>query len=179
LSDKYFCNFSLFQSMPDSWAIDQIFPIMPLQRLDEKPNRAATLQDITCDSDGKIDNFISTRNFSYYLPVHGIKPKESYYLGVFLVGAYQEILGDLHNLFGDTNAVHVSVTDTGYEIDQIIDGETVAEVLDYVQYNAKKLVRTVETWVTSAVKSEIITAEEGKEFLSTYRSGLYGYTYLE
>jgi len=179
LSDKYFCNFSLFQSMPDSWAIDQIFPIMPLQRLDEKPTRAATLQDITCDSDGKIDNFISTRNFSYYLPVHTIKPRESYYLGVFLVGAYQEILGDLHNLFGDTNAVHVSVTDDGYKIDQIIYGETVAEVLDYVQYSAKKLVRTVETWVTSAVKSEIITAEEGKEFLSTYRSGLYGYTYLE
>lgn len=179
LSDKYFCNFSLFQSMPDSWAIDQIFPIMPLQRLDEKPTRAATLQDITCDSDGKIDNFISTRNFSYYLPVHSIKQRESYYLGVFLVGAYQEILGDLHNLFGDTNAVHVSVTENGYKIDQIIDGETVAEVLDYVQYNAKKLVRTVETWVTSAVKSDIITAEEGKEFLSTYRSGLYGYTYLE
>lgn len=179
LSDKYFCNFSLFQSMPDSWAIDQIFPIVPLQRLDEKPVRAATIQDITCDSDGKIDNFISTRNFSYYLPVHALKPKETYYLGVFLVGAYQEILGDLHNLFGDTNAVHVSVNDTGYEIDQIIDGETVAEVLEYVQYNAKKLVRTVETWVTSAVKSGIITAEEGKEFLSTYRSGLYGYTYLE
>jgi arginine decarboxylase len=179
LSDKYFCNFSLFQSMPDSWAIDQIFPIVPLQRLDEKPVRSATIQDITCDSDGKIDNFISTRNFSYYLPVHSIKTKEPYYLGVFLVGAYQEILGDLHNLFGDTNAVHVSVTDNGYSIDQIIDGETVAEVLDYVQYNAKKLVRTVETWVTSAVKSGIITAEEGKEFLSTYRSGLYGYTYLE
>jgi arginine decarboxylase len=179
LSDKYFCNFSLFQSMPDSWAIDQIFPIVPLQRLDEKPSRAATLQDITCDSDGKIDNFISTRNFSYYLPVHSIKQKEPYYLGVFLVGAYQEILGDLHNLFGDTNAVHVSVNDDGYSIDQIIDGETVAEVLEYVQYNPKKLVRTVETWVTSAVKSGIITAEEGKEFLSTYRSGLYGYTYLE
>ncbi len=179
LSDKYFCNFSLFQSMPDSWAIDQIFPIVPLQRLDEKPVRAATLQDITCDSDGKIDNFISTRNFSYYLPVHPIKPKESYYVGVFLVGAYQEILGDLHNLFGDTNAVHVSVNDDGYEIDQVIDGETVAEVLEYVQYNPKKLVRTVETWVTSAVKGGIISAEEGKEFLSTYRSGLYGYTYLE
>lgn len=179
LSDKYFCNFSLFQSMPDSWAIDQIFPIVPLQRLDEKPVRAATLQDITCDSDGKIDNFISTRNFSYYLPVHPIRPKESYYIGVFLVGAYQEILGDLHNLFGDTNAVHVSVNDDGYKIDQVIDGETVAEVLEYVQYNPKKLVRTVETWVTSAVKGGIITAEEGKEFLSTYRSGLYGYTYLE
>ncbi len=179
LSDKYFCNFSLFQSLPDSWAIDQIFPIIPIQRLDEKPDRSATLQDITCDSDGKIDNFISTRNLSYYLPVHSLKPKEPYYIGVFLVGAYQEILGDLHNLFGDTNAVHVSVDDTGYSIDQIIDGETVAEVLEYVQYNPKKLVRTVETWVTSSVKSGIITAEEGKEFLSNYRSGLYGYTYLE
>ena len=179
LSDKYFCNFSLFQSLPDSWAIDQIFPIIPIQRLDEKPDRSATLQDITCDSDGKIDNFISTRNFSYYLPVHSLKAKDPYYIGVFLVGAYQEILGDLHNLFGDTNAVHISVNDKGYSIDQIIDGETVAEVLDYVQYNAKKLVRTVETWVTSSVKSGIITAEEGKEFLSNYRSGLYGYTYLE
>lgn len=179
LSDKYFCNFSLFQSLPDSWAIDQIFPIIPIQRLDEKPDRAATLQDITCDSDGKIDNFISTRNFSYFLPVHTLKSKEPYYIGVFLVGAYQEILGDLHNLFGDTNAVHVSVDEKGYSIDQIIDGETVAEVLDYVQYNPKKMVRTVETWVTSSVKSGIITTDEGKEFLSNYRSGLYGYTYLE
>jgi len=179
LSDKYFCNFSLFQSLPDSWAIDQIFPIMPIQRLDEKPERAATLQDITCDSDGKIDNFIATRNFSYFLPVHSIKPKDTYYIGVFLVGAYQEILGDLHNLFGDTNAVHVTVDDEGYSIDQIIDGETVAEVLEYVQYSPKKMVRTVETWVTTSVKSGIITAAEGKEFLSNYRSGLYGYTYLE
>lgn len=179
LSDKYFCNFSLFQSLPDSWAVDQIFPIIPIHRLDEKPDRSATLQDITCDSDGKIDNFISTRNLSHYLPVHSLQARDPYYIGVFLVGAYQEILGDLHNLFGDTNAVHVSVDSKGYSIDQIIDGETVAEVLDYVQYNPKKMVRTVETWVTSSVKSEIITAEEGKEFLSNYRSGLYGYTYLE
>lgn len=179
LSDKYFCNFSLFQSLPDSWAVDQIFPIIPIHRLDEKPDRSATLQDITCDSDGKIDNFISTRNLSHYLPVHSLNSREPYYIGVFLVGAYQEILGDLHNLFGDTNAVHVSVDSKGYSIDQIIDGETVAEVLDYVQYNPKKMVRTVETWVTSSVKSGIITAEEGKEFLSNYRSGLYGYTYLE
>ncbi len=179
LSDKYFCNFSLFQSLPDSWAIDQIFPIIPIHRLDEKPDRSATIQDITCDSDGKIDNFISTKNFSYYLPVHKLKAKESYYLGVFLVGAYQEILGDLHNLFGDTNAVHVTVDKKGHSIDQIIDGETVAEVLDYVQYNHKKMVRSVETWVTSSVKSGKISATEGKEFLSNYRSGLYGYTYLE
>jgi len=179
LSDKYFCNFSLFQSLPDSWAIDQIFPIMPIQRLDEKPERSATLHDITCDSDGKIDNFISTRNVSYYLPVHSLKPKESYYIGVFLVGAYQEILGDLHNLFGDTNAVHITVNNKGYEIDQVIGGESVAEVLEYVQYNPKKMVRTVKTWVALSVKKGIISAKEGKEFLSNYRSGLYGYTYLE
>ena len=178
LPDKYFCNFSLFQSLPDSWAIDQIFPIMPISRLDEKPERTATIQDITCDSDGKIDNFISTRNFNYHLPVHSLT-KDPYYIGVFLVGAYQEILGDLHNLFGDTNAVHVSVYKDHYEIDQVIDGETVAEVLDYVQFNPKKMVRSVETWVTTSMKSGIITPEAGREFLSNYRSGLYGYTYLE
>jgi len=179
LPDKYFCNFSLFQSLPDSWAIDQVFPIMPIHRLDERPSRTATLQDVTCDSDGKIVNFISTKNYSYYLPVHPFRSKDSYYIGVFLVGAYQEILGDLHNLFGDTNAVHVSVGEKEYSIDQIIDGETVAEVLDYVQYNPKKMVRTLETWVTSSVKAGKITVEEGKEFLSNYRSGLYGYCYLE
>lgn len=179
LADKYFCNFSLFQSLPDSWAIDQVFPILPIHRLNEKPDRIATIQDITCDSDGKIDHFISTRNFSPYLSVHEYSPNQPYFIGVFLVGAYQEILGDLHNLFGDTNAVHVVVDDEKYHIKQIIDGETVAEVLDYVQYNAKKLVRTVETWVTGAVKAGKISTEEGKEFLSNYRSGLYGYTYLE
>jgi arginine decarboxylase len=179
LADKYFCNFSLFQSLPDSWAIDQVFPIMPIHRLNEKPDRIATLQDITCDSDGKIDRFISTTNYSYYMHLHEFDPSEPYYIGVFLVGAYQEILGDLHNLFGDTNAVHITVDEDGYQIKQVIDGETVAEVLDYVGYNSKKLVRTVETWVTGAVKSGKITTEEGKEFLSNYRSGLYGYTYLE
>ncbi|HOM05246.1 MAG TPA: biosynthetic arginine decarboxylase, partial [Candidatus Kapabacteria bacterium] len=153
LADKYFCNFSLFQSLPDSWAIDQVFPIMPIHRLGEKPDRIATLQDITCDSDGKIDRFISTNNYSYYMHLHDFNPNEPYYIGVFLVGAYQEILGDLHNLFGDTNAVHIILDDDGYQIKQVIDGETVAEVLDYVGYNAKKLVRTVETWVTGAVKS--------------------------
>ncbi len=179
LADKYFCNFSLFQSLPDLWAIDQIFPIMPIQRLNERPNRVATLQDITCDSDGKIANFISTRGVSHTLPVHSIKAKDTYYIGVFLVGAYQEILGDMHNLFGDTNAVHVSVDEKGYSIDQLIDGETIAEVLEYVQYNPKKLVRTLESWVTKSVKQGKISMEEGKEFLANYRSGLYGYTYLE
>jgi arginine decarboxylase len=179
LPDKYFCNFSLFQSLPDSWAIDQVFPIIPISRLDEKPNRTCTIQDITCDSDGKIANFISNHGTATSLPVHAVKQGETYYLAVFLVGAYQEILGDMHNLFGDTNAVHISVYKDRYEIDQVIDGETVAEVLDYVQFNPKKLVRNVETWVTASMKAGTITPEEGREFLSNYRSGLYGYTYLE
>lgn len=179
LPDKYFCNFSLFQSLPDSWSIDQLFPIMPISRLDERPDRTATIQDITCDSDGKINNFISSHGANSHLAVHALNNKEPYYIGVFLVGAYQEILGDMHNLFGDTNAVHVSVYKDRYEIDQVIDGETVAEVLDYVQFSPKKLVRSVETWVTSSMKAGIITPEEGREFLSNYRSGLYGYTYLE
>lgn len=179
LPDKYFCNFSLFQSLPDSWAIDQIFPVMPLDRLDEKPNRYATLQDITCDSDGKIDNFISTRNNSYHLPVHSLKEKTPYYIGVFLVGAYQEILGDLHNLFGDTNAVHIKVKDNTYEIDKIIEGETIADVLDYVQFDPKRMARSIEVWVNRSIKQSIITPDEGREFISNYRSGLYSYTYLE
>ena len=179
LADKYFCNFSLFQSLSDSWAIDQVFPIMPIQRLNERPTRNATIQDITCDSDGKIANFVTNRHNSHSLPVHALKRNEAYYLGVFLVGAYQEILGDMHNLFGDTTAVHISVKDGHYHIDQIIDGETVEEVLEYVQYNPKKLVRQLEIWVTKSVKEGKISLEEGKEFLSTYRSGLYGYTYLE
>ena len=179
LADKYFCNFSLFQSLPDSWAIDQLFPVMPIQRLNERPSRNATLQDITCDSDGKISNFDAMGRSSPVLPIHALKKNEPYYLGVFLVGAYQEILGDMHNLFGDTNAVHVSVKDGSYHIDQIFDGETVEEVLEYVQYNPKKLVRQLEIWVTKSVKQGKISLEEGKEFLSNYRSGLYGYTYLE
>lgn len=179
LPDKYFCNFSLFQSLPDSWAIDQVFPIMPIQRLDQKPDRTSTIQDITCDSDGKIAHFITQNEISPALPVHSLKNGQKYYLGVFLVGAYQEILGDMHNLFGDTNAVHINVYKDHYEIDRIIDGETVAEVLDYVQFSPKKLVRNVEAWVTASIKEGRITPEEGRNFVSTYRSGLYGYTYLE
>ena len=179
IPDKYFCNFSLFQSLPDAWAVDQIFPIIPLSRLDEKPTRTCTIQDMTCDSDGKIANFITSNGNSGALPVHTVRPGEPYYLGVFLVGAYQEILGDMHNLFGDTNAVHIDVYKDHYEIDQIIAGETVDEVLDYVQYNPKKLVRNVESWVTASMKAGRITPEEGRDFVSTYRAGLFGYTYLE
>lgn len=180
MADKYFCNFSLFQSLPDSWGIDQLFPIMPIERLDEKPTRSATLQDITCDSDGKISTFVNGMQQTSYLPLHPVKPGEHYYIGVFLVGAYQEIMGNMHNLFGDTNAVHISIDDNGdYEIEQVIDGETVADVLEYVQYEPKKLVRGLEIWVSKAVKDGKITETEGKEFISNYRSGLYGYTYLE
>jgi arginine decarboxylase len=178
LAQKYFCNFSVFQSLPDSWAIDQIFPILPIQRLNEKPTVNATIQDITCDSDGKISSFIGLGENSTSLPVHTLKKDEKYYLGVFLIGAYQEILGDLHNLFGDANIAHIEFENGNYEITNVIDGETVSDVLGYVQYDPKKLVRRIDSWVTHAVKSGKITTAEGKEFLANYRSGLYGYTYL-
>lgn len=179
MADKYFCNFSLFQSLPDSWGIDQLFPIMPIERLDEKPCISATLQDITCDSDGKISAYVNYNQQTSYIPLHAFKEGDHYYIGVFLVGAYQEILGNMHNLFGDTNAVHITVDEDGYSIDKTIDGETVADVLEYVQYDPKRLVRRLEAWVSKAVKEGRITTEEGKEFISNYRSGLYGYTYLE
>ncbi len=179
LAEKYFGNFSLFQSLPDSWAIDQIFPVMPIQRLDEEPTVDTTLQDITCDSDGKIDHFVRGGEVTRTLPLHPLKSGDSYYLAVYLVGAYQEILGDLHNLFGDTNAVHIVCHKDGYEIEKIIDGESVADVLDYVNFSDKALVRTMENWVTGCVKDGKISLQEGKEFLNIYRSGLYGYTYLE
>lgn len=179
LPEKYFCNFSLFQSLPDSWAIDQVFPVMPISRLNEQPSCLATIQDITCDSDGKIANFTSHTGISHSLPVHKLQAGERYYIGVFLVGAYQEILGDMHNLFGDTNAVHINVYKDHYEIEQVIDGETVDEVLEYVQFSPKQLVRNVESWVSESIRMGKITSEEGNEFVRNYRSGLYGYTYLE
>ena len=179
MADKYFCNFSLFQSMPDSWGIDQLFPIMPISRLNEQPTRSATLQDITCDSDGKITAYVNGGQQTNYIPLHPVRLSDHYYIGVFLVGAYQEILGNMHNLFGDTNAVHISVDENGYNIEQVIDGETVADVLEYVQYNPKKLVRRLEIWVSKAIKDGKITETEGKEFINNYRAGLYGYTYLE
>ncbi|MGN0086838.1 MAG: biosynthetic arginine decarboxylase [Alloprevotella sp.] len=179
MAEKYFCNFSLFQSMPDSWAIDQLFPIMPIARLAEKPTCSTTLQDITCDSDGKISAYVNHNQQTSYLPLHAIKEGEHYYIGVFLVGAYQEILGNMHNLFGDTNAVHITVDNAGYHIEKTIDGETVADVLEYVQYDPKQLVRRLESWVGRAITEGRITHEEGKEFISNYRAGLYGYTYLE
>jgi len=179
LAEKYFGNFSLFQSLPDAWAIDQIFPIMPIQRLNEEPTVNVTIQDITCDSDGKIELFVSKSEISRTLPLHPLKENEPYYLGVYLVGAYQEILGDLHNLFGDTNVVHIGCKKDSYEIEKIIAGESVSDVLEYVNFSDKVLVRTMENWVKDAIQDGKISKQEGREFLSIYRSGLYGYTYLE
>jgi len=180
LSDTYFCNFSVFQSMPDSWAIKQLFPLMPIHRLTEAPTRRAVLGDITCDSDGKIDQFIDLRDVQTTLPLHPYDGEEPYYLGGFLLGAYQEILGDLHNLFGDTNAVHVSMEEDGTpSIDSVVKGDTVTEVLNYVQYSAEKLMDRMRKDVERAVRQEKITALEAKQFLKFYENGLEGYTYLE
>ncbi|RLS26413.1 MAG: biosynthetic arginine decarboxylase [Planctomycetota bacterium] len=179
LSDTYFCNFSVFQSMPDSWAIKQLFPIMPIHRLTENPTRKAVLGDITCDSDGKIDQFIDLRDVRNTLQLHEFTG-QPYYLGAFLLGAYQEILGDLHNLFGDTNAVHVSLDENNHlNIDEVIKGDTVREVLAYVQYKADELTDRIRKDVEKAVKLGTISIAESREFLDFYQSGLEGYTYLE
>jgi arginine decarboxylase len=180
LSDTYFCNFSVFQSMPDSWAIDQLFPIMPIHRLNEPPTRRAVLGDITCDSDGKVDQFIDLRDVRSTLELHPYDGSEPYYIGGFLLGAYQEILGDLHNLLGDTNAVHVSMEEDGTpSIDSVVKGDTVTEVLNYVQYSAEKLMDRMRKDVERAVRHGRITATEAKHFLKFYEAGLEGYTYLE
>ncbi len=179
LSDTYFCNFSIFQSMPDSWAVNQLFPIMPIHRLNESPTRPAVLGDITCDSDGKVDQFIDLRDVRNTLDLHGVNG-EPYYLGAFLLGAYQEILGDLHNLFGDTNAVHVSFDEGGeINVDTVIKGDTVREVLHYVQYSADELAARMRKDVERAVRAGKISLEESRQLLRFYESGLEGYTYLE
>ncbi|MBX3403191.1 MAG: biosynthetic arginine decarboxylase [Phycisphaeraceae bacterium] len=194
LSDIYFCNFSLFQSMPDSWAIDQLFPICPIHRLDEEPTRRGIMADITCDSDGKVDNFVDKRLEKKALELHELKAGEPYYLGVFLLGAYQEILGDLHNLLGDTHAVHVSYRAPGpgenghgangaapetWSIDEVIEGDTVKEVLSYVQYDDEDMRRAMRREVERSIKANRLTPAEGKSFLAFYERGLDGYTYLE
>ncbi len=180
MSDTYFCNFSVFQSMPDSWAIKQLFPIMPIHRLNEPPTRRAVLGDITCDSDGKIDQFIDLRDVRNTLQLHPLREGEPYYLGAFLLGAYQEILGDLHNLFGDTNAVHVSIDEDGeYTIDDVIKGDTVREVLAYVQYNGEKLTELLRKDVERAVRAGKLSLGEARKLIQFYESGLDGYTYLE
>jgi len=179
LSDTYFCNFSIFQSMPDSWAIDQLFPIMPIHRLDEEPTCRGILADITCDSDGKVDHFIDRRDVKSVLELHDYKGQD-YCVAAFLVGAYQEILGDLHNLLGDTNAVHVTVDDDGHcNIDEVIEGDTVREVLQYVQFSADELLRSMRKTVEKALKDGKLSLDESRVLLKFYESGLEGYTYLE
>jgi arginine decarboxylase len=177
LVDRYFCNFSLFQSLPDSWAIDQLFPIMPIHRLEEEPTRRGSIQDVTCDSDGKIDRFVGDKSGNPSLELHEFRDGEPYMLGVFLTGAYQEILGDLHNLFGDTNAVHIRLAQNGgYEVTDLVHGDTVTEVLNYVQFRASDLLQTFRRKVASA---KHISRQEANTFIADYVAGLEGYTYLE
>ena len=179
LSDTYFCNFSMFQSLPDIWAIDQLFPIMPIHRLNEEPTRRAVLADITCDSDGKIDHFIDRRDVKPVLELHPVNGQD-YYLGIFLIGAYQEILGDLHNLFGNTNTVHVSLAaGGGYQIEHVVTGDTVTDVLKYVSYQREELVARVRRFAELAVRASRMSLEETRSMLRMYEEGLAGYTYLE
>jgi arginine decarboxylase len=180
LSDTYFCNFSVFQSLPDSWAVDQLFPIVPIHRLNEEPSRRAVLADITCDSDGKLDRFIDLHDVKSVLELHPFEHGKDYHIGIFLVGAYQEILGDLHNLFGDTNTVHVALEDGGgYRIEHVYTGDTVTDALKYVAYTKEDLVARVRRFAEQALKAKRMTLEESRHLLKMYEEGLAGYTYLE
>jgi arginine decarboxylase len=184
LSDTYFCNFSVFQSMPDSWAVGQLFPVLPIHRLQEEPTRKAIMVDMTCDSDGKIGQFIDadvTRGKSKKaaLEVHELNGKDPYYMGVFLVGAYQEILGDLHNLFGDTDAVHITITNAGYTVDHVVEGDTVTEVLSYVQYHRPELIESIRRATEESITKGTISKNEARVLMRHYEEGLSGYTYLE
>ncbi len=179
LTDTFFCNFSVFQSMPDSWAIDQLFPIMPIHRLKEEPTRKAIIADLTCDSDGEVSRFIDLKDVKEYLMCHLPKDEQPYYMGVFLIGAYQEILGDLHNLFGDTNAVHVSVDEDGnVEFTDVVKGDTVREVLEYVEYDCDDLVNSFRVALEKAIRDKTITPEQYGKFQRRFRDALDGYTYL-
>ena len=179
LADVYYGNFSVFQSLPDVWAIEQLFPVMPVHRLNEAPTRQATISDITCDSDGKIDKFIDLHDVKEMLPVHELNGEE-YYMGVFLVGAYQETLGDLHNLFGDTNVVSLRLGEHGsLEFAQEIDGDTVADVLSYVEHNPQAMLDRVRQTAEQAVRAGRITPEERRQIVDAYETGLRGYTYFE
>jgi arginine decarboxylase len=178
LADTYYGNFSVFQSAPDHWAVKQLFPVMPIHRLDEEPTRRGVFADLTCDSDGKIDQFINPREPKDLIELHSWTGAP-YYIGVFLVGAYQEILGDLHNLFGDTNAVHVKLDDEGgYTVDHIVEGDTVEDVLAYVQYERRPLIEKVRQIIEGALRNNDISLEESARLLERYEQGLKGYTYL-
>lgn len=180
LYDIYYCNFSLFQSLPDVWAIDQVFPLMPIHRLNEAPTRPAIISDITCDCDGKIDNFADFEHDRSRLMLHEFSELEEYYLGVFLVGAYQETLGDLHNLFGDANVVSVNVHEDGsYEVSEELEGDSVSDVLKYVEYDIKAMKVRLKQIAEDSIKQGFITAKERKTILDSFEEGLRGYTYYE
>ena len=182
ISDTYFCNFSMFQSLPDSWAVDQLFPIVPIHRLNEQPTRRAVLADITCDSDGKIDAFIDLHDVKHVLELHPLAKDQEYYIGIFLVGAYQEILGDLHNLFGDTNTVHIAPDEKnggGYRVQTVVTGDTVTDVLKYVSYDRDDLVARVRRHAEDAVRAKRMSLDESRLLLKMFEEGLAGYTYLE
>lgn len=181
LSDTYFCNFSVFQSLPDSWAVGQMFPVVPIHKLNQKPDREVTLVDLTCDSDGKIASFIDmeTGEPRNTLSLHSYNPNKPYFLGVFLVGAYQEILGDLHNLFGDTDAVHITITENGYSVSDVVEGDTVGEVLSYVQYNLEKLTGKIRKAAEHSIIEGRMSKIEARTLMRYYQDGLSGYTYLE
>jgi arginine decarboxylase len=178
MASIYYINLSVFQSAPDSWAIDQLFPIMPIHRLDEEPTKRGTLADLTCDSDGKIDQFIDLRDVKSVLELHPLKPDEPYYLGMFLSGAYQEIMGNLHNLFGDTNAVHITLTPKGYQIDHVVKGDTMTEVLGYVQYDSEDLVESIRQQTELALQDKRISLQDSQLLLQNYERSLSRYTYL-
>ena len=180
ISDIYYCNFSVFQSIPDSWAIDQLFPIMPIHRLLESPGRSAVIADITCDCDGKIDRFIDLHDVKRTLPLHDLKADQDYYLGIFLVGAYQETLGDLHNLFGDTNVVSVRVNpDSSFDLVKEIHGDSVADVLSYVEFDPKRMITRFRQTAEAAIHDQLINAVDRKDIMQAYENGLRGYTYYE
>lgn len=178
MASIYYVNLSVFQSAPDCWAIDQLFPIMPIHRLDKEPTQRGILADLTCDSDGKIDRFIDLRDVKSVLELHSYKPGEPYYLGMFLNGAYQEIMGNLHNLFGDTNAVHIHLTPKGYQIEHVVKGDTMNEVVGYVQYDAEDLVESIRKRTEQALQEKQITLSEAQRLLQTYEQSLSRYTYL-
>lgn len=179
IHDTYYGNFSVFQSAPDHWAVRQLFPIMPVHRLTEEPTRRATFVDLTCDSDGKIDRFIDIKDVKQSLEVHPLVPGKEYYMGIFLLGAYQEILGDMHNLFGDTDTVHVTIKDDDYEVEHVVEGDTVTQVLEYVEYYKPALMERMRFAVENSMRNKRMSIQEGRKFLHQYEEGLNGYTYLE
>ncbi len=180
LCDTFFCNFSVFQSLPDSWALNQVFPVMPIHRLKSEPKRRAVLADLTCDSDGNINAFVDSveGTASPFLPVHKHEPLEPYYLAVFMTGAYQEILGDMHNLFGDTDAVHISVTEKGYKVDRLVEGDDIKDVLEYVDFHENEMLERVRKATEAGIENETLTPSDIRQIMRHYEEGLNRYTYL-